>query len=241
MRHKDEHSWGLVLDSIEGDLVSGALKPGDRLPPDRELASRLNVRPAAVREALRVLEVLGLVRSPAEGEAESGVIIVASPAGGMGSLMRLQVAAQGIDVEDVVRTRLLLETSVVKELAAHSEAADLSSVIQLLDAMESPELSQGEFLALDTQFHLALAEAANNQVVTAVMAGLRKSIENYALKGALGMVGWTTVVDRLRDEHRGIAMAVIDGDGELAAERVHNHISNYYADTHLMRNTPYHA
>jgi len=241
MRRKGEQTWGLVLDSIESDLVSGKLKPGDRLPPDRELASRLNVRPAAVREALRVLEVLGLVRSPTDSEADSGVIIVASPAGGMGSLMRLQVAAQGIQVEDVVRTRLLLETSVVKELAAHSEAADLSSVIQLLDAMESPELSQGEFLALDAQFHLALAEAANNQVVTAVMAGLRKSIENFALKGAPGLVGWTTVVDRLRDEHRGIAMAVIDGDGALASERIYNHISNYYAETHLVRSVPYRA
>ncbi len=239
MRGKNDRSWRLVLDSIEGDLLAGRLNPGDRLSPERELAAQLKVRPAAVREALRVLEVLGLVRARSSGEPDSGAIVIASPAGAMGSLMRLQVAAQGIEVEDIVRTRLLLETSVVKELAARSETADLTSVIQLLDAMESPELSQGEFLALDAQFHLALAEAADNQVVTAVMAGLRKSIENFALKGAPGMVGWATVVDRLRDEHRGIAMAVIEGDGQLAAERVHNHISSYYAAAHLVDHVPY--
>ncbi|MEO7123507.1 MAG: FCD domain-containing protein, partial [Lacisediminihabitans sp.] len=180
-----------------------------------------------------------LVRDSSAEDAGGRAVITASPAGGMGSLMRLQIAAQGIQVEDVVRTRLLLETSIVKGLAARSEAADLSTMTHLLDAMENPELSQPEFLALDAQFHLSLAEAADNQVVTAVMAGLRKSIESFALKGAPGLVGWATVIDQLRDEHRGIAMAVIAGDGELAAERVHNHISNYYAAAHLVKYVPY--
>jgi GntR family transcriptional repressor for pyruvate dehydrogenase complex len=238
VRKKGGHGWGMVLDAIEDDLHSGKLQPGDHLPPDRELAATLGVRESEVQEALRVLEVLGLVRGPSGSDTGAGAVIVASPSGGMGSLMRLQLAAQGIQIDDVVRTRLLLETSVVKELAAHSDTADLSAVTQLLDAMESPELSQTEFLALDAQFHLALAEAADNQVVTAVMAGLRKSIEIYALKGA-GMVGWATVIDRLREEHRGIAMAVIAGDGALAAERVHDHISSYYADAHLVPRAEY--
>lgn len=238
MKRKDSRAWGAVLESIEKDLLSGKLQPGDRLVPERALASELGVRRRSVREALRVLEVLGLLRNDAGDDV--GAVIVASPAGGMGSLMRLQVAARGIEVADVVNTRLLLETSVVRELAAHSDTADLSAVTQLLDAMESPELTQAEFLALDAQFHLSLAEAADNQVVTAVMAGLRQSIENYALKGALGMVGWATLVERLRSEHRGIAMAVIEGDGALAAERAHNHISNYYADAHLVPSVPYH-
>lgn len=239
MRKKGGHGWGMVLDAIEDDLHSGKLQPGDHLPPDRELAATLGVRESEVQEALRVLEVLGLVRGPSGADTGAGAVIVASPSGGMGSLMRLQLAAQGIQIDDVVRTRLLLETSVVKELAAHSDTADLSAVTELLDAMESPELSQTEFLALDAQFHLALAEAADNQVVTAVMAGLRKSIEIYALKGAAGMVGWATVIDRLREEHRGIAMAVIAGDGSLAAERVHDHISGYYADAHLVPRAEY--
>lgn len=239
MNDKRENAWAAVLDSIEGDLLAGRVKPGDRLPPERALAAQLGVRKSAVREALRVLEALGLVRTASGGDPNVGAIIVASPAGGMGSLMRLQVAAQGIEVDDVVRTRLLLETSVVRELASHGESIDLSTVIQLLDAMESPELTQAEFLALDAQFHLSLAEAADNQVVTAVMAGLRKSIENFLLKGAPGLVGWAKVIDQLREEHRGIAMAVIAGDGELAAERVHNHISNYYAAAHLVESVPY--
>jgi GntR family transcriptional repressor for pyruvate dehydrogenase complex len=239
MKKRYEHAWAAVLDAVEEDLLAGRLKPGDHLPPERALATQVGVRPSAVREALRVLEVLGLVRMTAGADSSVGAIIVASPAGGMGSLMRLQVAAQGIQVDDVVRTRLLLETSVVRELSENSETADLKTVIQLLDAMENRDLSREEFLALDAQFHLALAEAADNQVVRAVMAGLRKSIEGFALKGAPGLVGWANVVDGLRSQHRGIAMAVIAGDGELAAERVHEHISNYYAASHLVEGSPY--
>jgi DNA-binding FadR family transcriptional regulator len=238
MKRKDPRAWGAVLEWIEQDLLSGRLHPGDRLPLERTIATTLGVRLKSVREALRVLEVLGLVRNDG---ADSGAVIIASPSGGMGSLMRLQVAARGIQVADVVNTRLLLETSVVAELAAHSDTVDLTAITQLLDAMEAPELTQGEFLALDAQFHLSLAEAANNEVITAVMAGLRQSIENYALQGALGLVGWATLVERLRSEHRGIAMAVIEGNGPLAAERAHNHISNYYADAHLVPSTPYRA
>ena len=99
MRKKGGHGWGMVLDAIEDDLHSGKLQPGDHLPPDRELAATLGVRESEVQEALRVLEVLGLVRGPSGADTGAGAVIVASPSGGMGSLMRLQLAAQGIQID----------------------------------------------------------------------------------------------------------------------------------------------
>ena len=226
-------TWQLVLDSIENELLSGALKPGDHLPPERALAASLKVGRSSVREALRVLEVLGLIRTQTGSGPQSGAIIVASPSGGMGALMRLQLAAQGFQVADIVRSRLLLETAVVKDLADHSETVDFSSAAQLLDAMEASELSQAEFLALDAQFHLTLAELSDNQVVTAVMVGLRTSIEGYVINGAIGLPDWPATMDRLREEHRAITLAIIAGDGTTAATRIHAHISGYYAESHL--------
>lgn len=225
--------WREVLDSIENDLLSGKLQPGDHLPPERVLASELKVRRSSVREALRVLEVLGLVRVHTDSGLQSGAIIVASPSGGMGALMRLQVAAQGFRVNDIVRTRLLLEASVVTDLAEKSDTVDLGSLTQLLDAMEDPQLTQTEFLALNAQFHLALADASGNQVVTAVMAGLRKSLEADVFEGAESLIDWATTADRLRKEHREIILAIIAGDGPLVATQIQEHISGYYSETHL--------
>ncbi|TDW30310.1 FadR/GntR family transcriptional regulator [Cryobacterium psychrophilum] len=228
-------AWEVVLQSIELDLLSGRLGPGDRLAPERALASALGVGRSSVREAVRVLEVLGLIRTNVGSGPSAGAIIVALPGGGMSALMRLQVAAQGFPVADVVKMRLILEGSVATELAhaARQQAPDLTESELLLDAMDQPELTEAEFLALDAQFHLSLAEAAGNQVVTATMAGLRSAIESYARAGIAGLTSWATTSARLGREHRHILAAVRAGDADAARLAVESHISGYYAETHL--------
>jgi DNA-binding transcriptional MocR family regulator len=83
-----------VLEKIEADLLSGALGPGDRLPPERELAATLGVGRSSVREALRVLEVMGLIRTATGSGPTAGAIVTATPHGGLAQLLRLQVAAR---------------------------------------------------------------------------------------------------------------------------------------------------
>lgn len=229
----DRRAWEIVLAHIEADLLGGRLGPGDRLPGERALAADLGVGRSSVREAIRVLEVLGLIRTAVGSGPSAGAIIVALPGGGMSALMRLQVAAQGFPVADVVKTRLVLEASVVTELAAASARPDLSGPERLLDAMESRELTEAEFLALDAQFHLSLAEASGNQVVSATMAGLRSAIEAYARAGAQSLASWPETSMRLMSEHRAILAAIAAADPEGARRAVHDHISRYYAETHL--------
>ncbi|WP_105035470.1 FadR/GntR family transcriptional regulator [Cryobacterium aureum] len=226
-------AWQVVLDSVELDLLEGRLSPGDHLPPERTLAADLGVGRSSVREALRVLEVLGLIRTAVGSGPSAGAIIVARPGGGMSALMRLQVAAQGFDVADVVKTRLVLEGSIVTELAQACATVDLAASAQILTAMESQPLTQAEFLALDAQFHLSLAEASGNQVITATMAGLRSAIEGYARAGAAGLTNWPATSARLMREHRGILTAILAGQADAAHLAVHAHISGYYAETHL--------
>jgi len=116
-------AWETVLRRIEGDLVAGVLGPGDHLPSERALAAELGVGRSSVREALRVLEVLGLIRTQTGSGPQSGAIIIARPSGGMAALVRLQVAAHGFAVPDVVATRIVLESAVVTALAEASAAA----------------------------------------------------------------------------------------------------------------------
>jgi DNA-binding FadR family transcriptional regulator len=233
MAAPESRAWKIVLDHIEGRLLSGELTPGDHLSPERALAADLNVGRSSVREALRVLEVFGLIRTQTGSGPQSGAIIIASPSNAIGALMRMQVAARGFQVDEIVRTRLLLETAVVADLAERSGSVDLTAASTLLDAMNAPQLTQTEFLALDAQFHLSLAETSENQVVATMMTGLRSSIEGYVLEGAAGLPDWAATAERLRTEHRAILVAIIAGDRAAATEHVHNHISGYYAETHL--------
>jgi DNA-binding FadR family transcriptional regulator len=227
----DRRAWQDVLARIEGDLIAGTIGPGDHLPPERTLAVELGVGRSSVREALRVLEVLGLIRTQTGSGPQAGAIVVARPSGGMAALMRLQVAAGGFDVGDVVATRLVLEAAVVTALA-ESRAADLAAPTELLAAMDG-ELTTAEFLAIDAAFHVSLAAASGNDVIAAVMTGLRSSVEGYVLAGAAFLPSWELMAARLRAEHRAIVAAIASHDAPLARTLVHDHITGYYADSKL--------
>ena len=227
-----QRAWRIVLEHIERDLLDGRLGPGDRLPSERELSADLGVGRSSVREALRVLEVMGLIRTATGSGPASGAIVIATPSGGLAALLRLQVAAQGFPLADVVQTRLVLEDAVTATLAA-SESRDLADAHRMLDAMDAPDLSAAEFLALDAQLHLALAESSGNTVIAAMMSGLRTAIESYVLTGAEAIADWDAMASRLRAEHRSIVAAIDAGDATTARALVNDHIAGYYAATGL--------
>jgi DNA-binding FadR family transcriptional regulator len=227
-----ERAWEAVLAHVEGLLLTGTLAPGDRLPGERALALELGVGRSSVREAVRVLEVMGLVRTRSGSGPAAGAVIVARPTGGMSALLRLQVAASGFAVEDVVRTRLVLETAVVDDLARTHRPA-LGESRELLDAMDAEVLDHDAFLALDAQFHLSLAEASGNAVIAAMTAGLRDAVESYVITAARTLPDWPRTRDRLRSEHRALVAAIAAADPDRARALVEAHISGYYAETHL--------
>lgn len=224
-----EKAWEQVLHHLERLLLDGSLAPGDHLPPERALAADLEVGRSSVREAVRVLEVLGLVRTATGSGPQSGAIIIARPSGGMSLLLRLQVAAQGFPVADIVRTRLVLETSIAAELAAGD--ADLTAARELLTAMDDERMPPAEFLALDARFHVALAEASGNTVLAAMMTGLRDAVEGYVLRQAPTGEAWTTISRTLRAEHAGVLEAIDAGRADDASRLIHAHITDYHAAT----------
>ncbi|MBT2473920.1 FadR family transcriptional regulator [Microbacterium sp. ISL-103] len=236
MPEQPARAWRLVLEHVERDLLDGRIGPGHRLASERDLASDLGVGRSSVREALRVLEVMGLIRTSTGSGPQAGAIVIATPSGGMSTLLRLQVAAQGFPLSDVVQTRLLLEDAVVAALASQ-HAPDLAAAHRVLDAMDAAGLTSAEFLALDAQLHLALAESSGNTVVAAIMAGLRTSIESYVQEGASAITDWDAMADVLRSEHRAIIEAIASGDGATAQALVRAHITGYYTAAGLTRST----
>lgn len=225
-------AWQLVLERIESDLRDGRIAAGDRLPAERDLATQLGVGRSSVREALRVLEVLGLIRTASGSGPSAGAVVVAAPRGGLSALLRLQVAASGFPVEDVVSTRIVLETAAVAALADVREP-ELADVRRLLDAMDAEDLSTEEFLSLDARLHVALAEASGNVVVAAMMEGLRTAISSYVLASATALADWDATAQRLRAEHRALVDAVAAHDAPRAQRAVREHIARYYEEAGL--------
>lgn len=220
-------AWEHVLFHLEQMLVSGEIRPGQRLPGERQLAADLGVGRSSVREALRVMEAMGLLRAQTGSGPTAGAMVVSSPAGGLSTLLRMQVAAQSFPVADVVQTRLVLESSVMRNLAEQQPRPNLGDAAALLDAMDDSDLTAREFLLLDAQFHLLLAETAGNVVVATMMGALRESIENYFVEH-IPDADWGLTSGRLQTEHRGILDAVDRRDPDLAQRCIVDHIRGYY-------------
>src|SRR5919107_3066279 len=155
----------LVLKWIEDRLSDGQLAVGGRLPAERSLAEQLSVSRTSVREAIRILEAMGVVRAGVGSGPDAGTVVISDPTAALGSALRLHVATQHLPVADIVETRVLLESWAVSH--ARPDSPELASAANLLDEMEAEAVGVDEFLALDVRFHLALADAAGNAVVSA--------------------------------------------------------------------------
>lgn len=229
----------LVLAWIENELSEGRLAVGGRLPAERSLAEQLRVSRTSVREAIRILEAMGVVRAGVGSGPEAGTVVISDPTAALGSALRLHVATQHLPVADIVETRVLLESWAVAH--ARPGSPELADAARLLNQMDAEALAVDEFLALDVRFHLALADAAGNAVVSAMMGSLRESITGYASRLTANLPDWDATATRLRAEHHSILAAVQDNDGERAAKLVAAHIEGYYKEAGVGRAEQVHA
>lgn len=223
----------IVLARIEADLTAGRWGLGERLPAERALAEELGVSRPSVREALRVLEAMGIVRTAVGSGPDAGATVIDRPAAGLGAAVRLHVASGTLVVRDVVETRVLLETWAVGQAAAKAAGAGLAEAVALLDAMDDPSLDAARFRELDAAFHVELVRLAGNTLVEAVMTGLRGAIESYVAAGTERLEDWPRTAVRLRAEHRAILDAVANGDAAGAVVAVREHIEGFYREAGL--------
>lgn len=218
-----------LLKDIEADLRSGKIKVGDRLRGERILAETYGISRASVREAIRVLDAMGILRSSVGSGPTSGAIIVSDPAAGLSSALRLHVATNRLPVADIVQTRILLETWTARAGANRTGSdEDLGQAAQLLHAMDNPGINREMFYELDARFHVALSSLAGNAVIATIMESLSGAIVGY-VKGAMdAMDAWPDVIYTLQTQHHGIFDAVQSRDGEVAARLLHEHIEWFH-------------
>lgn len=228
-----------VLARIEADLAAGRWALGERLPGERALAEQLGVSRPSVREAIRILEAMGIIRTAVGSGPDAGAVVVGRPAAGLGAAVRLHVASGTLPVRDVVATREALETwaagHAADRVARAPVAADglLGEARRLLAAMSDPALDVETFVRLDQDFHGELVRLGGNQLVEAILVGLRSAISGYVMQGAGRLASWSATAQRLCAEHAGILEAVAAGDPAAAQRAVSRHILGFYEEAGL--------
>lgn len=149
---------------IERLILAGELPPGAKLPPERELATTLGVSRASVRDALRDLEMRGLLeRTPGRG-----TIVVDRPSLGLDAGLLRELDPRTRDLLEVMEIRGIIEPPMTARAALRATARDVAHLQELVEAM-SPELDAERYAALDLAFHQAIARCTHNQLLARVL------------------------------------------------------------------------
>lgn len=218
----------VVLGWVEQEIEAKRLSLGQRLPAERAIAEQLGVSRTSVREAIRVLEAMGIVRSGVGSGPDAGTVIIADPSTPFTSAMRLHFATSHLPVADIVQTRVLLESWAAARAEVSSPALDVAA--GLLRSMNEPGVGAEHFHRLDAEFHVALSQAAGNVLISTMMGSLREAIQQYTLDLIVNLPDWSVTASRLRTEHRAILDAVTSGQGPLASRLIVDHIEGYYRE-----------
>lgn len=225
-------TYELVLDAIEGQITSGAITVGDRLPAERDLAAALGVSRTAVREAVRVLEARGVVRSGTGSGPDAGTVITALQSDALTGLIRLHVALNTVAVADLVRARVALEREAVQLACRNAVEDDLGALKALLDEMDDRTVTVEVFTTLDADFHIRIAAAGGNRLVLDLTDALRTVMKPHLLTALTAMADrprqLKRTLDRLRREHHQIHEAIVERRPDDAARLVESHITGFY-------------
>lgn len=220
-----------VLAQIEDQVIQRRLRPGDRLPGERQLAEALGVSRSAVREAFRVLESMGIISVGSGSGPSSGSTIDAHVSPALGNLLRLHLALASFSQRDLVEVRMQLEAWAVRELAERATAADFDALRNILSAMREPNLPYAAFNELDTAFHVTVSSISGNSLLALLMSGLRNAMQREMVAVFDTLPDPAAMVADLCDQHEAILHALERRDGARASELVTGHIAHFYSQS----------
>ncbi|MCJ8499601.1 FadR/GntR family transcriptional regulator [Desulfatitalea alkaliphila] len=213
--HRLSHN---IVKQIRNAILAGDLKPGDRLPSEKELAISFNVSKASLREAIRSLEALGLVEV-LQG-VSGGVFIREVDLETARNSLFNYIFFQNPAIHEFTQLRLLIEPQMAALAAIHSTDEDLAFFNENLE-QTSRELDSGEFYyKLDSEFHHRIATISNNRLIIFVIDSLKNAIVNLKLQLELDSRFSISVFD----SHQRIVDAFRKKDAETALEEMRNHI-----------------
>jgi len=181
----------------------------------------------SVREALRVLEALGLVE--VRTGAERGATLRREAGNAFADVLRFLVALGHLTTETVLEFRLVLQAWAAGRVAERREVDVLQTLRGLVERMETGQLDPNQFPAVDIEFHLAVVRGARNELATLVFEAIRHSIEHIVLDTFLRETDWGSLRKQLTREHRAILAAIESGDVEGSKRLVEEHIRGFWA------------
>jgi GntR family transcriptional repressor for pyruvate dehydrogenase complex len=212
-----------VVDRILHLVRTGMLRPGDRLPSERELIEILNISRPSLREALRALSILGVVDARRGG----GAYVTDLEARTLLAPLDFFLSLSRENLADAFESRRVVEVEIVRRAALRAESDDIKALGDMLVAHEKVLTDPVGFRILDSRFHAHLSSLGGNVVLERIAYGLynmglsirRRATENVAL------------IRRSLGEHARIVEAIAAHDADRAAIAMAAHLDHIEEST----------
>jgi GntR family transcriptional regulator, transcriptional repressor for pyruvate dehydrogenase complex len=211
-----------VVRQIELLILRGILRPGERLPSERELSERLDVSRPSLREAIAELQARGLLST----RAGAGVFVSQTLAAIFPPALSRLLAAHDEALFDYIDFRRDLEGLAAERAALHGSDTDLKVVDTMFRKMEAAHAKRNpeEEASLDAEFHLAIVEAGHNVVMLHMMRSMFGLLRDGVFYNRQIMFKQRTTRESLLDQHRAINTAVQARNAAAARQAVEAHL-----------------
>jgi len=208
-----------VFAFVRDQLMSGQLKAGDRLLPERELATRLGVSRPVIREVLRGLAAIGVI----EIRHGSGSVVRRPGFAELGDLFTMMLVQQSEVVEDVMEARIAIERQAIRLACSRATPADLTSLRQALQRIEETVDDPQIGGAADFAFHAALIAAAHAPTLASLHAAIAVLLQRSHLQRRARITDLEGIEAYLVEHHRQLLAAVVARDADAADRLLMQH------------------
>ena len=206
-----------VATQIQDLIIAGKLQVGDKLLSEAELCGQFGVSRTVIREATKSLVQRGLLSS----EPGRGTFVTAMSPQDLSDSFGLFVRASDVSARNIIEVRELLEVKVAELAAERAKPEHLAKMKQAMEEMDKNIESVEDFIRGDFDFHMALAEATQNDIFVALIGSLVDELQDVrrasAHDGPAGM-------RRAQGYHKSVYECVRKGDKESAAEAMRQHL-----------------
>lgn len=220
-----------IVEQMQGMLVGGELKPGDKLMSERDLAERLEVSRPSVREAIRSLEMMGFVEIRRGG----GTYVRDTHTDEIIRPLAMFLAVEKSSHLEMFEVRRIFEAATARLAAERATADEVEQIQGALEAMSesfnSRDSAKGE--GHDISFHYAVAEATHNALLTKLFRTISEEFSRSVSVARRQLYVGTRGPGKIIEQHRKIFRAIRDHDPEAAANAMLAHLG--YAERELRK------
>lgn len=220
-----------VARQIADMIVEKRWNPGERLPPETELCETLNVGRSTLREALKSLAFVGMVRM----RAGDGTYVAEPSRGLLDRILAKGLLKTEKDLADVCETRIVLETQLASLAAERATPEGLLRLQSLLREGERSLAGEGRsYIDIDLDFHLAVAHCSGNRVLPRLLADIRGLLVEWIAKSQ-ELPG---VRENAQEQHERIYTKISERNAEGARKEMQAHLETFERAYKLLGRMP---